>query len=68
MNDDLLEFLSSFQGLTDLRLERITGNCDEDLNRLANIFFQVALPRHTHTLEVLDINPIYEGDWVSLVQ
>jgi hypothetical protein len=66
MNDELLEYLSSFQGITDLHLEWVTGDDSEDSDRLARHFFQVVLPQHADTLKVLIIDAAFEDDWVSL--
>ena len=66
MSDGLLQYLSSYQGLRDLRLQRVSGNDDNDSDRLANIFFQEVLPRHANSLEIFHINAAFEGDWVSL--
>ena len=63
MSDDLLQYLSSYEGLRDLRLDRISG--DNDSNHLADTFFQEVLPRHKGSLEILHINAAYEGNWVS---
>jgi hypothetical protein len=68
MNDSLLDFLSSSSskgGMTDIRLEYLAEVNDEDSDRLARIFFQDVLPRHSDTLETLHINASYEGYWVQ---
>jgi hypothetical protein len=39
MNDDLLDYLISFQGMEDHHLEWVTGDDNEDSERLARIFF-----------------------------
>ena len=67
MSDDLLQYLSSYEGLRDLRLDRISGKDDDDSNRLADTFFQEVLPRHRGSLEILHIDAAYEGNWVSLL-
>jgi hypothetical protein len=64
MNDGLLEFLSSYQGMTNLRLVRILN---EDSDRFTRKLFQVVLPHHADTLEILHITALIEGDWVGLL-
>jgi hypothetical protein len=66
INDSLLDFLSSSQGMTDIRLVYVIGENDEDSDRLARIFFKDILPHHSDTLETLHINASDEGYWVSL--
>jgi hypothetical protein len=65
LNDALLQFLSSYQGLRDLRLDFVSGKDDDDSDRLAEIFFKDVLPQHADSLEILHIGAAYEGKWVS---
>jgi hypothetical protein len=60
INDDLLEYLSSFQGPRELELE--TGFSDVD--GVAERFFQENLPQMSHTLECLSIHVYIANDWV----
>jgi len=54
MSDDFLQFLSSYEGLRDLRLDRIWGEDDDNSHPLANIF-----SRYSSTTRKFAGNPAY---------
>ncbi|KAF9038071.1 hypothetical protein BJ165DRAFT_1408002 [Panaeolus papilionaceus] len=61
----LLTYLSSYSGLKKLVLTGADGpsGTKEESERLAETFYVEALPLHRNTLEVLVIEPRFEGGW-----
>lgn len=63
VNEGLLQYLASYDGLKSLVLSaRTTGNAYAS-NKLAVEFYNEVLPRHAPTLVCLDILPDHEGKW-----
>jgi hypothetical protein len=61
----LIEYLTSFSGLRRLRLTQASWYRMTPLesDQLAIKFYGRALPNHVHSLESLEINASYEGNW-----
>jgi hypothetical protein len=61
----LIEYLASFSGLRRLRLTQASRYCTSPLasDQLAIEFYGRALQNHVHSLESLEIDASYEGNW-----
>jgi len=63
VNQDLLEYMASYEGLKVLTLMWATGRDAADSDHLAGIFFNASLPKHYSSLKVLQISATYCGGW-----
>ena len=61
----LIEYLASFSGLRRLRLTEAPSYCTlpQVSDELAIKFYERALQDHVHSLDSLEINTNYEGNW-----
>jgi hypothetical protein len=61
----LIEYLTSFSGLRRLRLNRASSYCTLPLvsDQLGIKFYERALQNHIHSLDSLEINTNFDGNW-----
>ena len=61
----LIEYLASFSGLRRLKLTEAPSYCTppQVSDELASKFYERALQDHIHSLDSLEINTNYEGNW-----
>ncbi|KAK7031942.1 hypothetical protein R3P38DRAFT_2926171 [Favolaschia claudopus] len=63
VSDDMLEYVASYSGLKRLVIKYADGQDDDDSNRLADKFYESALPRHADSLVALFCRGTWEGRW-----
>jgi hypothetical protein len=63
VNDTILDYLHSYSGLESLDLYHIYSDSEEESNALSHRFFKSVLPKHVDSIQVLKIQPSYEGGW-----
>ncbi|KAJ7737129.1 hypothetical protein B0H16DRAFT_1572637 [Mycena metata] len=60
---DLLTYLGSYSGLRRLNLQYPDGGSEAESDRLADLFFETVLPRHTNSMVELSCPAGFEGRW-----
>ncbi|KAJ7282524.1 hypothetical protein C8J57DRAFT_1172538 [Mycena rebaudengoi] len=63
VDDSLLTYLTSYSGLKHLMLPYVGSDSEGESNRLAEIFYENVLPRHTQSLRKLCCPAAFEGKW-----
>ena len=62
-NDAILDYLGSFSGLEKLELSYFPSGSADESGALARRFYRSVLPKHVKSIQVLKIQPCYEGCW-----
>ncbi|KAF8193865.1 hypothetical protein K438DRAFT_1934668 [Mycena galopus ATCC 62051] len=63
VTDEFLGYLGSYSGLQRLTLQYPGAGSETESDRLADIFFDSVLPRHTDSLQYLTCAARFEGRW-----
>ncbi|KAJ7476753.1 hypothetical protein FB451DRAFT_1173610 [Mycena latifolia] len=63
IEEGLLNYLASYTGLEQLAIDFAGGATEEESNRRAEVFFECALPKHTHSLVNLTCPGSFQGRW-----